>query len=109
MKLKSNEEKVFDLILSGILRARRLELKYSQEFVSTYSRVSRITIGKWERGEKTPISFDLYNALRILYKDPSEFWAEVHKQCQEQLTSVEKAADKVKYLKYLEQTRKKKR
>lgn len=108
MKLKTDEERAFDSILAGILKARRDELKLSQEFVSSHSGVSRITIGKWERGEKTPISFDLYNVLRVLYKDPSEFWSTFHQQCSSSLASLEKAAEKEKFWNYMKQVRKKK-
>ena len=107
MKLKSSEEKAFDGVLAGILKARRDELNVSQEFISSRSGVSRITIGKWERGAKTPISFDLYNVLRVLYKDPSEFWSAVHKQCIEKLLPLEQAAEKEKFWNYIKQTRKK--
>ena len=109
MKLKSDEEKAFDQLLGKILKSRREELKLSQEFISCHSGVSRITIGKWESGEKTPISFDLYNVLKILYKSPSEFWNTMHQQCEAVLLPIHAAAEKSKYLNYIEQTRKRKR
>lgn len=108
MKLKNDEEKAFDLELSKIIKARRSELNLTQEYISLHSGVTRITIGKWERGEKTPISFDLYNVLKILYKDPSEFWATLHQQFEANVSPIRKAADKKKYQTYVEQTRKKK-
>ena len=108
MKLKNDEEKAFDLELSKIIKARRDELNLTQEYISLHSGVTRITIGKWERGEKTPISFDLYNVLKILYKDPSEFWATLHQQFEANASPIRKAADKKKYQTYVEQTRKKK-
>ena len=106
MKLKNDEEKAFDLELSKIIKARRDELNLTQEYLSFHSGVTRITIGKWEKGEKTPISFDLYNVLKVLYKDPSEFWAELYKNYEKTLSPIQKAADKKKYMAYLEQTQK---
>ena len=105
MKLKSDEEKAFDLALSKILKARREKLKLSQEYVSCHSGVTRITIGKWEQGIKTPISFDLYNVLKILYKDPSEFWAELYKEYESSVAPIHAASEKEKLSKYFEQSR----
>ncbi|MBR4917091.1 MAG: helix-turn-helix transcriptional regulator [Fibrobacter sp.] len=107
MKLKSDEEKAFDIALSKILKTRRDKLKLSQEFISFHSGVTRITIGKWERGVKTPISFDLYNVLKVLYKEPSEFWTEFYKEYEAIVAPIHEAAEKEKLLKYFEQSRKK--
>ena len=106
MKLKNDEEKAFDLELSKIIKARRDELNLTQEYLSFHSGVTRITIGKWEKGEKTPISFDLYNVLKVLYKDPSEFWAELYKNYEKTLSPIQKASDKKKYMAYIEQMQK---
>ena len=106
MKLKNDEEKAFDLELAKILKARRNELNLTQEYISLHSGVTRITIGKWERGEKTPISFDLYNVLKILYKNPSEFWHALFQQYESNVSTIHKAADKKKLQNYIDQTRK---
>ena len=65
MKRKSNEEKVFDEILATLVKARRQKLNLSQEVVSNNSGVTRITIGKWERGVKTPITFTTFSECSI--------------------------------------------
>ena len=109
MRLKNDEEKAFDLELSKIIKARRDELNLTQEYLSFHSGVTRITIGKWEKGEKTPISFDLYNVLKVLYKDPSEFWAELFKNYEKTLSPIQKAADKKKFMAFLEQAQKNKK
>ena len=109
MKLKNDEEKAFDLELAKIIKARRDELNLTQEYISFHSGVTRITIGKWERGEKTPISFDLYNVLKVLYKDPAEFWAELHQKFEQTVSPIHKAAEKKKFLNYVEQARKNKK
>ena len=88
---------------------RPLELNLTQEYLSFHSGVTRITIGKWEKGEKTPISFDLYNVLKVLYKDPSEFWAELFKNYERTLSPIQKAADKKKFMAFLEQAQKNKK
>ena len=109
MKKKSEEEKLFDIELSKLLKAKRNEKKLSQEIISERSGVTRITIGKWERGEKTPQSFDLYNVLKVLYKNPDEFWEELAKNYELAVAPILAAADKGKYLTYIEQTRKRKK
>ncbi len=106
MKRKSDEEKVFDEILATLVKARRQKLNLSQEVVSNNSGVTRITIGKWERGVKTPITFDFYNVLRMLYPNPSEFWADFSDVYEKRVAPVREADEKKKYLKYIEQTRK---
>ena len=106
MKLKNDEEKAFDLALAKILKARRDELNLTQEYLSFHPGVTRITIGKWERGEKTPITFDLYNVLKVLYKNPSEFWAALFQQFESSVSPIHKAAEKKKFQNYIEQTRK---
>ena len=106
MKRKTDEEKVFDEILANLMKARRQKLNFSQEHVSNNSGVTRITIGKWERGEKTPITFDFYNVLKMLYPNPSEFWAEFSSIYEKRVSPIREAADKSKYLKYVEQTKK---
>ena len=107
MRKKSDEEKLFDKEISRLLRAKRDEKKLTQEIVSERSGVTRITIGKWERGEKTPQSFDLYNVLKILYKNPAEFWESLASNYEKRVSPIQAAAEKNKYLKYVEQTRKK--
>ena len=109
MKLKNDAEKAFDKALSIILKARRNEVNISQEYLSIHSGVSRITIGKWERGEKTPISYDLYNVLKVLYKDPSEFWKNLHVECEKVLPGIMAAADKMKVMDYFNTPQKKKK
>ena len=107
MRKKSDEEKLFDKEISRLLKARRDEKKLTQEIVSERSGVTRITIGKWERGEKTPQSFDLYNVIKILYKNPAEFWESLASNYEKRVSPIQAAAEKDKYLKYVEQTRKK--
>ncbi len=107
MKRKSDEERAFDETLAQIILARRSQLNLSQLFISIQSGVSRTTIGKWERGVKTPITFDLYNVLKILYDNPSDFWDDFHKSFEKNVSSIREAADKKKYIDYFEQTSKK--
>ena len=109
MKRKTDEEKVFDEILASLVKARRKELNLSQEYVSTHSGVTRITIGKWERGIKTPITFDFYNVLRLLYKNPSDFWNDFTALYEKKASPIREAAEKSKYFRYIEQTQKAKR
>ena len=108
MKRKSDEEWAFDKTLAQIIQARRSKLKLSQLFISIRSGVSRITIGKWETGEKTPIAYDLYNVLKVLYKNPSEFWNDFYNTFEKSASPIREAADKKKYLDYIAQSRKNK-
>ena len=62
MKLKSDEERVFDETLAQIIKARRDKLNLSQQYISDNASVSRTTLVKWEKGEKTPVQ----ESFRIL-------------------------------------------
>lgn len=107
MKLKSDEERVFDETLAQIIKARRDKLNLSQQYISDNASVSRTTLVKWEKGEKTPITFDLYNVLKILYKNPSEFWNDFSATYEKNALPIREAAEKKKFMNYFEQTRKK--
>ena len=106
MKRKTDEERAFDKTFAQIILVRRSQLNLSQEFISTNSGVSRTTIGKWERGEKTPIAFDLYNVLKILYDNPSDFWNDFTSLYEKEAEPIRKAADKEKFLDYVKRTKK---
>lgn len=108
MKKKTDEEITFDLILSKIIKSKRAECKYSQEFVSSNSGVTRLTIGKWEKGAKTPQAFDLYNVLKVLSVTPWDFWKEFAAEYEANVQPIREAAEKRKYWKYIEQTKKRK-
>lgn len=109
MKRKTDEERAFDKALAQIILARRAQLNLSQLYISIKSGISRITIGKWERGLKTPVAFDLYNVLKVLYDDPSDFWRDLFKTYEKDALPIREAADKKKYLDYIKQTSKKRK
>ena len=109
MKRKTDEERAFDKALAQIILARRAQLDLSQLYISIKAGISRITIGKWERGLKTPVAYDLYNVLKVLYKNPSDFWNDFYNTFEKNVTSIRAAADKKKYLDYIKQTSKKKK
>ena len=69
--------------------------------------ISRITLGKWERGEKTPNSFDLYNVLKVLKWEPEDFWTELGKHFEPTAKPLRIAAERTKIKAYIEQTKKK--
>jgi len=108
MRKKTDEEKAFDQVISIVIKEQRAKLRMSQEFISSHSGVSRITISKWEKGEKTPISFDLYNVVNLLYPNPAEFWNIVHDRYEIVRRPIHHAAEKEKFLNYMRQTSKKK-
>lgn len=109
MKLKTEEERIFDETLAYIIKARRDKLDYSQQYISDNACVSRTTLGKWEKGEKTPITFDFYNVVKVLYKNPSEFWEEFSTAYEKKAAPIREAAEKMKYQSYIERTRNKKK
>lgn len=105
MKRKTDEERAFDKTLAQIILVRRSKLNLSQDYIGKHSGVSRTTIGKWERGEKTPISFDFYNVLKLLYDKQSDFWNDFSSMFEKDAESIRKAADKEKYMNYIERTK----
>ncbi len=106
MKRKTDEERAFDKALAQIILARRAQLNLSQDYIGKNSGVSRTTIGKWERGEKTPIAFDLYNVLKLLYEQQSDFWNDFSSLYEKEAEPIRKAADKEKFLDYVKRTKK---
>ena len=107
MKRKNEIEKAFDESVAYFLKKRREELKKTQEYVAEEAGISRVTLGKWEKGEKTPNSFDLYNVLKILHIEQSVFWEKFVERFESTATPMRAAAEKNKYRAYIEQTRKK--
>jgi DNA-binding XRE family transcriptional regulator len=107
MKRKNEIEKTFDESIAYLLRKGREKLGHSQDLVAQEADISRITLGKWERGEKTPNSFDLYNVLKVLKWEPEDFWAELGKHFEPTAKPLRIAAERTKIKAYIEQTKKK--
>ena len=105
MKRKNEIEKTFDESIAYFLKKRREDLDKTQEFVAEEAGISRVTLGKWEKGEKTPNSFDLYNVLKILHVDQSQFWKSFVEHFESSATPLRIAAEKVKFRAYMERTK----
>lgn len=107
MKRKNEIERSFDESIAYLLRKGREKLGHSQDLVAQEAGISRVTLGKWERGEKTPNSFDLYNVLKVLKWEPEDFWAELGMHFEPTAKPLRIAAERTKIKAYIEQTKKK--
>ena len=107
MKKKNEIERSFDESIAYLLKKHRENTGTSQDIVAQEAGISRITLGKWERGEKTPNSFDLYNVLKAIYSDPSLFWEEMAHHFESAAKPLRFAAEQNKIKAYIELTKKK--
>ena len=108
MKRKNEIERSFDESIAYLLKKAREKLGRSQDMVAQEAGISRITLGKWERGEKTPNSFDLYNVLKVLKWESRNFWEEMAHHFEPSAKPLRVAAEQNKIRAYIERTKKKK-
>ena len=107
MKKKNKIERSFDESIAYLLKKAREELGRSQDLVAQEAGISRITLGQWERGEKTPNSFDLYNVLKVLKCESCDFWEEMSHHFEHTVKPLLIAAEQSKIRAYIERTKKK--
>ena len=108
MKRKNEIERSFDESIAYLLRKGREKLGHSQDLIAQEAGISRVTLGKWERGEKTPNSFDLYNVLKVLKWESCDFWKELTLHFETTAKPLRIAAEQNKIRAYIERTKKKK-
>ena len=109
MKRKNEIERSFDESIAYLLKKARESLGRSQDFIAQEAGISRVTLGKWERGEKTPNSFDLYNVLKVLKWESRDFWEEMSRHFEPTAKPLRIAAEQNKIRAYIERTKKNKR
>ena len=107
MKRKNEIEISFDESIAYLLKKAREKLGRSQDFIAQEAGISRVTLGKWERGEKTPKSFDLYNVLKVLKWDSYDFWEKLTHHFEQKTKTLRVAAEQNKIRAYIERTKKK--
>ena len=107
MKRKDEIEISFDESIAYLLKKAREKLGRSQDFIAQEAGISRVTLGKWERGEKTPNSFDLYNVLKVLKWDSHDFWEKLAHHFEPTAKTLRVAAEQNKIKAYIERTKKK--
>ena len=107
MKRKDEIEISFDESIAYLLKKAREKLGRSQDFIAQEAGISRVTLGKWERGEKTPNSFDLYNVLKVLKWESRDFWEELTLHFETTANPLRIAAEQNKIRAYIERTKKK--
>ena len=107
MKRKNEIEISFDESIAYLLKKAREKLGRSQDFIAQEAGISRVTLGKWERGEKTPNSFDLYNVLKVLKWESHDFWDELTRHFEPTARPLRIAAEQNKLRAYIERTKKK--
>ena len=106
MKRKNEIERTFDESIAYLLKKAREKQGRSQDIVAQEAGISRITLGKWERGEKTPNTFDLYNVLKVLHLNPCDFWEELSRHFEATARPLRIAAEQTKIRAYIERVRK---
>lgn len=74
MRKKCDLQEAFDKTISLLLKKKRVNRNLSQHTLSYLTGISRNTLVDWEKGVKTPNSFDLYNLVKELYDSQKEFW-----------------------------------
>lgn len=74
MRKKCDLQEAFDKTLSLLLKRTRENRNLSQHTLSFKTGISRNTLVDWEKGIKTPNSYDLYNLIKELYSTQVEFW-----------------------------------
>lgn len=97
----------FTEILGTLFKERRALISMTQQKLSEKIDVSRVTIGKWEKGKTRPDIYEFYNAMLEIDPSFSFFWQELKKRFETNVEPQKKAAEKEKYRKYIEQTKQK--
>ena len=105
MKRKNEIEISFDESIAYLLKKAREKLGRSQDFIAQEAGISRVTLGKLERGEKTPNYFDLYNVLKVLKWESSDFWKELSQHFETSPKPLRIAAEQTKIRAYIERTK----
>ena len=109
MSVKATESTIrFRKALGKILQDRRTELHKTQDEVSYLGEVSKVALGQWEHGHKTPDLEKLIPVINVLYPDPSVFWKQFHQQYDQEVRPILQVADREK-IGYHASSKKKKR
>ena len=105
MKQKGEEERIFNAVISRVIRKRRSDLGMNQETLAEKIGVRRCTIIEWEKGASTPHSFDLYNLFRHLGPFDDSFFKALDDEIQQRIKPIQMAADRKKAIDYIERTK----
>ena len=92
MRKKCDLQEAFDKTISLLLKKKRVNRNLSQHTLSYLTGISRNTLADWEKGVKTPNSFDLYNLVKELYDSQKEFWEIVSEIFEETASTKRKMA-----------------
>lgn len=106
MKKKCDLQEAFDNVISLEIKRTRENRKISQDVLCSKSGISRVTLIGWEKGVKTPNSFDLYNVVKELYDTPSEFWDNVSGKFEKEAAPKRFAMERAKYNEYIRAVKK---